>query len=190
MKDKISVIIPARNEVFLQKTVDSIFANAKEDVEIIVMLDGYWPVPALKANDKLILVHLGEIQGMRKNINAAVRIATGKYLMKCDAHCGFAEGFDMVLKEYCEPKQIHIPSRYSLNAENWKPTRGPVDYLTLTFPYIKDDLFGYGFHGRKWKGERGMTGSFWHRENERRGILIDEIIAFQGSFHGMIQGPL
>ena len=38
--DKVSVIIPARNERFLAATVRGLLDNAVGDVEIIVMLDG------------------------------------------------------------------------------------------------------------------------------------------------------
>ena len=40
---KLSVIVPARNELFLNKTVDDLFAKAHGDVEVIAVLDGYWP---------------------------------------------------------------------------------------------------------------------------------------------------
>ena len=39
-KMTISVIIPARNEPFLQKTVDDVFEKAHGDLEVIVILDG------------------------------------------------------------------------------------------------------------------------------------------------------
>ena len=91
--DKISVIIPARNEPFLSKTVDGLFENAEEEIEVIVMLDGYWPNPPLKKHDNLIIAHNGSVNGLRINQNAASRLATGKYLMKTDAHCIFDKGF-------------------------------------------------------------------------------------------------
>ena len=53
--EKLSVIIPARNEPFLNKTVDGLFENAEEEIEIIVMLDGYWPNPPLKKHNNLII---------------------------------------------------------------------------------------------------------------------------------------
>jgi len=178
---KVSIIIPSHEELFLSKTVDGIIEKAIGEIEIIAMLDGYWPNPPLKDHPNLILVHLGKTQGMRANINSAARIATGKYLMKIDAHCMVGEGFDEILQADCEENWLAVPSRYSLDAEKWERTRGPVDYLTLTFPYTDDELYGTGLHGKKWKGERGLTGSFWHMEKERKHILIDDIITFQGS---------
>ena len=179
--EKLSVIIPARNEPFLNKTVDGLFENAKEEIEVIVMLDGYWPDPPLKAHDNLVIVHMGTVQGMRENINAAAKIATGKYIMKTDAHCLFAKGFDKVLKADCEPDWLSVPRRYSLDGKNWKKRRKPIDYLYLTYPYGIDKLYGAGFHGKKWHGEHGLTGGYYYKEKQRKDILIDDIIAFQGS---------
>lgn len=178
---KVSIIVPARNEKFLSVTVDDLIKNATGDVEVIVMLDNYWPTPPLKSYDNLTMVHTGELQGMRNNINSAVRISTGDYLMKIDAHCMVGEGYDEILQADCKENWLAVPSRYSLDHEKWERTRGPIDYLTLTYPYVTDDLYGKGFHGRKWKGEKGLTGGFWHREKERKDILIDDIIIFQGS---------
>jgi len=179
--EKLSVIIPARNEPFLNKTVDGLFENAEEEIEIIVMLDGYWPDPPLKSHKNLIIIHRGEPQGMRENTNAAVNIATGKYIMKSDAHCLYAKGFDKVLKADCEPDWLVVPNRYSLDDKKWQKRRKAISYLYLTYPYGLDKLYGSGFHGRKWHGEFGLTGDYYHLEDKRKDILIDDILAFQGS---------
>ena len=52
MKD-VSIIIPARNEVFLQKTVSDLLTKAEGDIEVIVILDGYWPTPQLIEDTRL-----------------------------------------------------------------------------------------------------------------------------------------
>jgi glycosyltransferase involved in cell wall biosynthesis len=179
--EKLSILIPSRNEPFLNKTVESLFETAVEEIEIIVMLDAYWPNPPLKPHKNLIIVHMGQVQGMRNNLNSAARISTGKYLMKTDAHCLFAKGFDKVLKADCEPDWLAVPRRYSLDAEDWKKRRKPIDYLYLTYPYGFDKLYGSGFHGKKWHGEYGLTGGYYHMEEKKKDILIDDIIAFQGS---------
>jgi glycosyltransferase involved in cell wall biosynthesis len=178
---KVSVIIPARGCKFLYPTVEDLFAKATGEIEVIVMADGEWPDPPLESHDNLVIVHRGSVHGLQTNINAAARIATGEYIMKCDDHCMFGEGFDEILQADCEPNWLAVPSRYSLDADKWERTRGPVDYLMLTFPYHYDNVYGTGFHGKKWKGPTGDNGSFWHLEKERKHILIDDIIIFQGS---------
>src|SRR3990172_6222175 len=106
---KLSIIIPSRNEKFLPQTIGSLIANATGEIEIFAILDGYWPSPPLKEYPNLITIHRSTPKGMRAGINAAAAIARGKYLLKCDAHCLFAEGFDEVLKSDCEDNWIVIP---------------------------------------------------------------------------------
>lgn len=181
MTKKLSVIIPTRNEPYLSNTVEDIFSKATGDIEIIVVADGEWPKPILKPHDNLVVIHRGAVSGSRTNANAAARVATGDYLMKCDAHCMFGKGFDEILKRDCQPNWLMVPSRYSLDVDKWKRSRGPIEYLYLTFPYIKDEIYGTGFHGKKWRGPHGNDGSFWHLERERKDIKLDDIIIFQGS---------
>jgi glycosyltransferase involved in cell wall biosynthesis len=182
MNEKLSVIIPSRNSPYIQKTIDDISEKAVGPIEIIVVLDGYWPNPALKANKNLIIVHSGAVKSVRVNVNAAARIATGKYIMKSDDHCMYAEGFDEALKADCEENWIAIPSRYSLDVKNWKrKDKPPIEYLYLTYPYATDDIYGIGFNGRKLTGKtQGMQG-YYEPENKFKDKLIDDIMIFQGS---------
>lgn len=115
----VSIIIPARNEPFLAKTVESIFHKAHSRVEIIVVLDGYWPDPILPNNDKLVLIHRSERMGMRNAINSAVSISRGNFLLKCDAHCLFGRGFDVQLTKDCGEDTVLVPRRYALNVKEW-----------------------------------------------------------------------
>lgn len=173
---KLSVIIPARNELFLQQTIDDIFAKATGPTEVICILDGYWPDPPLKEYPNLITIHRSTPRGMRAGINAAAAVAKGKYLMKCDAHCLFAEGFDEVLKSSCDDDWLVIPSRYSLDAENWciaENGKSRVDYHYLCYPFNKKDDVP-GMHGVVWL----------ERARERKddpAYDIDDEMSFQGS---------
>ena len=173
---KVSVIIPSRNELFLSQTINDILSKATGDVEVIAVLDGYWPDPPLNEDPRLILIHRGEAKGMRASINAGAAIAKGEYLIKTDAHCMFAEGFDEVLKANCDDNWIVIPPRYSLDAENWaienngKPRR---DYHYLCYPDPNKD-HDHGMHGVEW----------WSRCKERLDdpqYTIDDNMSCQGS---------
>lgn len=172
--DKVSVVISSRNEQFLQKTINEIFDNAIEEIEVIVILDGYWPQPAIKDRKNLTFIHRGEARGMRDGINSAVNIAKGKYIMKCDAHCMFAKGFDLVLKKDCDKDWVVIPRRYSLDGENWKrdETRPVRDahYISHPLAFINDNL-GFGLHIKDWH----------ERAKQRKDIFIDDEMASQGS---------
>ena len=43
----LSVLIPARNEMFLKNTIEDILTHAEGDTEIIAVLDGAWADPPL-----------------------------------------------------------------------------------------------------------------------------------------------
>ncbi len=168
----ISIIIPSRNEQFLQKTIEDVLAKAKGDIEVIAVLDGYWT--ALRDDKRVKIIHKGESKGMRAGINSGVAIARGEFIMKLDGHCMVDEGFDVKLAEDCEDNWVVIPRRKRLDAENWciqdvgKPD---VDYEYLSFPDNPADFGGKGLNGRIWT-ERAL---------ERKDILIDENMSFQGS---------
>lgn len=185
MNPDLSVIIPSRDTEFTAQTVEDIFKNARGSCEVILLLDDIWPDPPLKDNPNLIIVHKGVALGMRDSINRGVAISKGKYIMKCDDHCSFGEGFDEILKKDCEENWVAVPSRYSFDPIKWERTRGPINYLFLTYPYIKHDKYGYGFHGAKWLGPKGLVGSYWHLENERRHIKTDDMMILQGSCYFM-----
>lgn len=124
MRD-VSFIIPARNEEFLGITIESILKTAKTDFEIIAVLDGYWPDPPIEDNPRVTLIHHSQSIGQRAAINEAARMSTANYLIKCDAHCTFDEGFDAKMIAPYEAFEIEkdttsIPRMYNLHAFNWE----------------------------------------------------------------------
>jgi glycosyltransferase involved in cell wall biosynthesis len=164
----LSIIIPSRNEQFLSKTVDDIFAKAKGEFEVIVILDEkdqlLIPRPGLRVIKK------EGLPGLRSALNQGIDAAQGKYIMKCDAHCMFGEGFDIILSAECEDNWVVIPRRYSLEPKDWsiRTYRPTVDYEYFVYPFDVDTAV--------------KTGGKWHeRAVARKDILIDETIAFQGS---------
>ena len=76
----VSVVIPARNERFLQNTIDDLLSKAQGEVEIVAVLDGYWPDPPLKDDPRLKIIHRGEARGMRDAINSAAAISSGEFI--------------------------------------------------------------------------------------------------------------
>ena len=169
----VTIIIPAKNEIYLQKTIDDLLLKAKGEIEIIPILDGYWPNPPLKDDNRVRILHRGKGRGMRAAINSGAAIARGEYLMKCDAHCMFDEGFDLKLIEDYKEGYIVIPRRLRLDAENWcieesSKHKPPIDYEYLGSPGH------YGAKGNKWD-QRTVE-----RLNDPK-YLIDETLSFQGS---------
>lgn len=95
----LSIIIPARQEMFLSRTVDDILDKMRGDTEVIVIYDGNWPDPPVKDHPRVTLLYFATAVGQRAGANAAARISRAKYLMKVDAHCAFDEGFDVKMME-------------------------------------------------------------------------------------------
>lgn len=119
----LSVLIPARNEMFLTRTVEDVLAHAKAETEVIVVLDGAWPEPpGLPANPKVTVVYHPESVGQRAATNEAARIARGRYVMKLDAHCSLADGFDVALIDAAKvlgEDVTQIPAQKNLHAFDW-----------------------------------------------------------------------
>lgn len=169
----VSIIIPARNERFLHATVNDLLSKGG-DIEIIAVLDGYWPDPPLQENRRLKILHRGTPKGMRAAINSAALVATGEYLMKTDAHCMFDLGFDEVLSAECDDDWVVVPRRYRLDAENWcinRDRQGYIDHQYVCFPDNPNDFGGPTLTGRDWG----------QRDRDRKDILIDELMTWQGS---------
>lgn len=132
----VSIVIAARNEKYLPKTVNDILAKAHGDIELIVVLDGYWPTEYSK-DPRVNYIHFTNPRGMRQALNSAVALARKEYLMKSDAHCMFADGFDEVLKKDCKDNWVVVPRRYPLEPEKWvieerTDDKYPIDYMILS----------------------------------------------------------
>lgn len=120
----LSVIIPARNEMFLAPTVADVLAHAEMDTEVIVVLDGAWPDPPLEDHPKLRVTHSASVIGQRAATNLAVAMSRASYVMKLDAHCSVDQGFDRKLieadREIDRPDVTQIPAMYNLHVFNWR----------------------------------------------------------------------
>lgn len=177
MQPRVSVIIPARNEPFLLPTVRDLLAHAVGPIEVIVVLDGYWPTPALPEDPRIRILHRGQARGMRPAINDAAAIARGEYLLKSDAHCLWPEGYDQVLVEdYHEHNWILVPRRYPLDPDAWtfekrRDGKYPIDYHYLSEPFHKHGDAVPGLHGTEWRARR----------DARPHLELDDEMTSQGS---------
>jgi glycosyltransferase involved in cell wall biosynthesis len=162
----VSILIPSRNEKYLDVTLRDLLKKATGPIEIIVILDG---VDAPRIDGVTYIYHPVNI-GMKYAINSGAAIANGKYLMKIDAHCIVSEGFDRQLVQDHQDNWIQIPRRYKLDEEKWEPDfREWVDYEYYIFPlkYKINSLHGFRWH---------------QRAAERKDVMIDDTLTFQGSF--------
>jgi glycosyltransferase involved in cell wall biosynthesis len=129
----LSVIIPARNEPYLEKTIRNVLENARGEIEIIILLDGYLPDPKIDIGDARVIFYPFEQSiGQRQCINFGVVKAHGEFLMKLDAHCAVDEGFDAKLAADCEYDWTAIPRMYNLDIATWKPKlHKRTDYMHI-----------------------------------------------------------
>lgn len=106
----VSIIIPSYNEMYLDRTVESLHKSAGGEIEVIVV----------------------ENKGQRAAVNEAVRKARSKYIMKIDAHTLMGKNFDTTLAADCEDDWTVVPRMYALDPKRWKPVREhKTDYMYL-----------------------------------------------------------
>lgn len=163
----LSVVIPSWKDPLLIKTIDSLLENAEGEIEIIAVLDGYWPEFPLREDSRVKYVHLGKNVGMRGAINAGVLASRGEFIMRTDEHCIFAKGFDKTLTESCQPNWIVTARRFYLDPVKWEVMdMPPVDYEELVIQTIGK---GKKFTGKPSKDRfdnsihevHAMQGSMW-----------------------------
>lgn len=133
----LTIIIPARNEEFLSRTIEDILSNIEGNTEIIAVLDGYWPVPNIQDDPRVTLIHHTESVGQRAASNEAAKLAKGKYLMKVDAHCAFDKGFDVKMMKEMKPNYTMVPVMRNLHAFDWVCPDGHRRYQSPSGPCKK-----------------------------------------------------
>lgn len=150
------------------KTVQSLLDNSElgDQLEIIVVWDGFYPSYELIEDPRVRYVHLGQNVGMRGAINAGVRVARGEFLLRSDEHCMFAPGFDKAMTDACRSNWIMTATRYFLDPIKWeKMDIEPVGYEKLVVQG------GKKFAGQRWP----------ERDEERKAMPLDKTMAMQGS---------
>lgn len=116
----LSILIPARNEMFVARTVEDILKNKRGNTEVIVGLDGAWAEPGIKDHPDVRIVYVSESRGQRGMTNTLCRLSRAKYVAKADAHCAFDEGFDVKLMEVMQDDWTIVPLMRNLHAFDWK----------------------------------------------------------------------
>lgn len=101
----------------MPQTVADIFAHSEADTEVVVVLDGFQI--ALGTYPRLKTIVLEQAIGQRAAQNMAARHASGKYVMKVDAHCAFEQGFDRKLLAAMEDDVTLVPTMRNLHVFDW-----------------------------------------------------------------------
>lgn len=122
MRD-LSLLIPARSEMFTARTVEDILSKIEADTEIIVILDGEWPDPGIPQHERVNVIFVPESIGQRATANLGAKLAQGRYLAKIDAHCAVDQGFDRKMIEFFKEvgdDVVAVPIMRNLHAFSWK----------------------------------------------------------------------
>jgi len=125
---KLSILIPARNEEYLQQTIEDINIHAEGDVEISVGLDGCEQKLICLTDKKECLpariLRSEKSIGQRAMTNILANCSTGDYLLKCDAHISFSQGFDVELLKLAKEATVVVPALTNLHCYDWVCPKG------------------------------------------------------------------
>jgi len=124
----LSILIPARNEMFLKRTIEDILEHAEMNIEVIAVLDGAWANPPIPQHERVTLIYHPISVGQRAAANDAAKLSRGKYLMKVDAHCAFDQGFDRKMIKHMQPDWTMVPVMRNLHAFDWVCPNGHRRY--------------------------------------------------------------
>lgn len=122
-KYKLSIIIPWRNEMFMARTIEDILEHKEDDTEIIAVLDWAWSNPWIGQHEDVNVIFVPESIWQRAATNIWVRLSRAKFIMKCDAHCSFDQGFDRKMLEAFKESWdnvVMVPTMRNLWAFDWK----------------------------------------------------------------------
>ena len=148
LNKRLSVIIPSYKDPLSMKTIKDMLYKSElgDQLEIICVWDGFYPVYDIINEDRVRYIHLGKNRGMREAINTGIRVSRGKYLMRLDEHCLVGKGFDRILTHQCHPNWVMTARRYFLNPVEWKIIEDmpPVDAERLVIQG------GVKFAGQRW----------------------------------------
>jgi glycosyltransferase involved in cell wall biosynthesis len=168
---KVSVLLAARGETRLGRMVDHLFTRLAGDFEIIVIQDGP-PYQNIPERQRLTVVN-APYQGLYPSLNQAAALATGKYLLKFDAHCSVSEGIDVAMADAMQPNWILLPRFFTMDEAVWGPdlSKPYCDHWKIPCPLTDP------------KGYRFQASGYWFERTEARKAIgpLDESMFMHGS---------
>ena len=189
----LSILIPARNEMFLAKTIEDLIENKRGKTEIIAVLDGAWAEPGIEDHPDVTVIYHSESIGQRAATNEAARLSRAKYVMKVDAHCAFDEGFDVKLLADMQDDWTMAPTMRNLHAFNWVCPDGHTRYQGRSGPCLEDGCGKDTVRDVVWIAKKSPQSTsyrfdkdlhfqyFGEYKKKQKGQLV-ESMSLQGSF--------
>lgn len=187
-KIDLSILIPSRNEMFLNNTIEDILKNAEGNYEIIVGLDGVFQ-ETIK-NPKVTVIFHSESIGQRAITNQCAKLAKGKYLMKVDAHCAFDKGFDVKMISEMHDDWTMVPTMRNLHAFDWvcdkghRRYQGPSGKCHECGGETKREIKWIGKYSPQsnaYRFDTDMHFQYWSEWGKEQKGMITETMSLQGS---------
>src|SRR3990167_2661424 len=187
-KMKLSILIPARNEELLPKTIEDILKNIEGDTEIIVVLDGY--DQELPKDPRVTIIKHSQSIGQRAAQNEAARLSMAKYVMKLDAHCSFDKGFDVKMMDAMQDDWTMVPLMKNLHAFDWvcpyghRRYQGPEGVCTVCGkPTTKDVVWiaKESPQSTAYRFDKNLRFQYWMEYRKKQVGYIVDTLSLQGS---------
>ena len=135
-KKKLSILIPARHEEWLARTVQDILENKNEETEIIIGLDGELSDPPIPDHPDITIFYSPVVLGQRAITNKLCQLSKSRYVMKCDAHVSFDKNFDKKMLDRFKvsgDNVVMLPIMKNLHVFNFKCEKcGDIRYQGKT----------------------------------------------------------
>jgi hypothetical protein len=190
----ISVLIPARHEQFLAKTIEDILEHSEANTEVLVGLDGEWADPVIYDHPRVTILHTGVSIGQRAMTNRLASISKAKYVVKTDAHCSFDQGWDRKMLEAFKEvgdNVTMVPTMKNLYAFDWVCECGFRHYQDKgkTCPQCQREMSQDIIWRAKdrpnstaYKFNPDLEFDYWNRFKARQQGELVESLSLQGSF--------
>lgn len=189
----LSVVIPARSEMFVDRTVEELVKNKRGKTEVIIGLDGEWADPPISDHEDVTILYYGESIGQRAITNQCVRLSKAKYIMKVDAHCAFDEGFDVKMMKEMKHHYTMIPAMYNLHGFDWVCPKGHRRYQSPSGPCKEKGCGEPTKRDIKWKPRLSRRSEFYRFDKtlhfqywsiKKKGVPKDKVLVETFSAQG------
>lgn len=148
--DKISIIIPIYNaEMYLREAIEAVLSQSYKKLEVILVDDGskdhcFEICKEYEKMDKRVRIVKKENGGLSDARNAGLKVATGDFIMFCDADDFFElTACEKMLKEITKQQADFVTANYIYtyqNGEKWNKPVFPADKYS-NFELSIDDHF-------------------------------------------------